>query len=871
MRTILPWGEMLVPIALRAMSAVVVLCCGLAASGQEVCDNGYDDDGNGLIDLNDATGCPCDPVVALPSLLANGSFEDNTCCPAGVSMSPMDYLSCATGWVDLVDATTVDYYNPCGFFPGSVPTPLPGGSSAIGMGIAAWPGGSMYEYIAQCLPVPMVMGGTYEMGFNVASVRKFLGTFADITYPINYGPVDLAIYGMATCPPLPNTAGTVESCATDLGWVELAHVTYTPQLYWEQVSFSFTAPFDIQAVAFGPTCPTPSDYTMGNQSWPYFFFDEMTLEPVVQTIDDAGSVCTSDLVLTAVPYDASTGQYQWYLDGVALVGQTGMTLSVSALGLSEGTYQLRVINGTDCVLAEHVVDVEWPQPDLLAAPLAGCVPLEVSFTNTTTTPIAFAAWDFGDGGTASTSDAVHTYGMPGVYDVQLSITSPEGCTKDTLFADLIEVFAVPTAAFMIDTAMGCPGLLVSLESTSVFPEALLCTWALGDGTVLTGNAVQHVYTTPGVYDVGLTVGTANGCTDDSVRHAVVEILPVPVPAFSADPMQGCVPLQVDFDNLTTDAALLQAEWDMGNGTTATTTDASTTYAVPGDHVVLLTMTNALGCSASVQQVVTGYPIPVPLFTVVPDSGCAPLAVLFEQQTDPTSIGACMWTMGDGTYTSMCEPEHVYGTPGRYDVSLSLTSPFGCMGDTTLEDAVLVLPSPVASFGMGPQPTNLYATEITFTDGSSADVVAWHWSFTAGEPGSSTAPSPVVRFPFGVVDDYPVILTVQNNSGCTDTAMAVVRIDGIFSVYVPNSFTPDGDGFNDLFAPVVMDADAQGYQFMVFDRWGEVVFASTRSGEGWDGRVDGAEPKTDVYVWRIVVGSANDATRVEHFGHVTVLR
>ena len=853
------------------LAGAVLPGSGLSALAQEICDNGVDDDGNGWVDLNDVAGCPCDPVVQQPSVLTNGSFETNTCCPAGVSMSPMDYLSCATGWVDLVDATTVDYYNPCGYFPASVPTPLPGGNSAIGMGIAAWPGGSMYEYVAQCLVTPLQAGDTYEFGFNVASVRKFLGTFADYTYPINYGPVDLAIYGMASCPPLPNTSGTVESCATDLGWTELAHVTYTPQLYWEQMSFSFIAPFDMQAIAFGPTCPTPADYTMGNQSWPYFFFDEMTLEPIIQTIEDEGSICTADLVLTAVPYDVTTAQYQWYLNGVAIVGQTGMSLLVSALGLGDGIYQLRVLAGANCAVAEHSVDVEWPVPDLGATPLAGCAPLEVSFTNTTATPIASTSWDFGDTGTAATQNAVHTYQTPGVYDVQLSVTSSEGCTKDTLFEDLIEVFPVPIAAFVLDTTMGCPGLLVSFVNMSDFPDALSCTWTLGDGTVLTGDEVQHTYATPGIFDVTLTVESANGCTDDTVRVEVVEILPVPSPAFSPDVAQGCVPLHVEFENLTPDATVLQTQWELGNGGSATTTDAAATYVLAGEYLVVLTMTNELGCSAAVEQLITAHPIPLPLFTVLPDSGCAPLRVSFQQGTAPVSIGACAWDMGDGTSTNVCEPEHVFVSPGSYDVSLRITSPFGCVGDTTLHDAVLVLPSPIANFTMDPQPTNLYATDITFTDGSTSDVIAWDWSFAGGDPGSSTSASPLVRFPLGVVDDYPVVLIVQNEIGCTDTAVATVHIDGIFSVYVPNSFTPDGDGFNDLFAPVIMDADAEGYQFMIFDRWGEAVFTSTELGDGWDGRVDGADPKTDVYAWRMVVRSGNDVRRAEYFGHVTVLR
>ena len=378
---------------------------------QEICDNGIDDDGNGLIDLNDLNGCPCDPVLQLPTLITNGSFEDFNCCPEGVSQSPYDYLNCATGWVDYLETATADYFNACDYFPGSVPDPLPnGGSGAVGMGIASSPGTSYYEFIAQCLPVQMQTGQTYEFGFNVASIRRFLGTYADLTYPINYGPVDLAIYGISSCPPLPYDLGVPANiCITDLGWTQLGQVTYVPTENWEEVSFSFAAPFDVQAIAFGPTCPTPTDYTMSNQSWPYFFFDDIVLEPIVLAIEVEGDICTDDLVLTATPYDATIAQYQWYFNGVAIVGETAEQLPVSALGLTEGIYQISARNAVDCVVAADTIEVEWPIPDLTAAPMAGCVPLEVTFTNTTSTPIGSSTWDLGDGTIVNATDATHTY------------------------------------------------------------------------------------------------------------------------------------------------------------------------------------------------------------------------------------------------------------------------------------------------------------------------------------------------------------------------------------------------------------------------------------------------------------------------------
>lgn len=865
----------------------MLLLIGMASPlvAQEVCDNGIDDDGNGLVDLNDVAGCPCDIVVPQPTILANGSFEDNTCCPTGPSFNPNTFFPCATGWTDYMVTATADYFG-CNYMPSGVPQPIPGGSAVAGFGaFTDWSAAnSYYEFLMNCLAAPMTAGQQYELAFSVSAIRTSMSIAAafEFTTPVNFGPIDLTLYGLSSCPASPyafydpvwGNALAATYCPLDLGWTELGHVTYTPSSNWEEVSITFTAPFNVQAIMFGPACPVPADYISTNSTWPYFFVDEMSLEPVDLDIMRTGHLCTNDLLFTCAPYEPTTTQYQWYLDGVAIVGQTGQQLDASGLGLGAGVYQIRSVSAAVCLLANDTVEVFWPEPDLVATPTSGCAPLEVDLTNTSTnTPIASSLWDLGDGSTATTQDVVHTYAMPGLYDVLLTITSPEGCTRDSLFEELIEVFAMPVANFTADTLQGCQGLEISFTNTSLSTDALACAWNMGDGTMLSVCDPVHVYTASGDYDVQLTVTTPNGCVDDTLATALVQILPMPQPAFSVDPAQGCIPFVVRFDNLTPGATSLGSEWDLGNGEQSTTTNAQATYTDPGTYTVSLTMTNGLGCAATITYVdtITANPLPVVIFTVEPDTGCVPLSASFQQLTDPTLTGTCLWSFGDGAVSTNCSPQHLYTVPGVYDVALQVTSPAGCAGDTMLYDRVVVLPAPDAHFAASPQPTYLFATDIQFTDLSSPDVTAWEWDLGAGTPSTSSASSPSTTYPFGVAGDYPASLVVFNSHGCTDTAHYTVRINGLFSVYVPNSFTPNGDGINDIFQPVIRDAKLKDYRFMIFDRWGEEIFSTTDLTSGWDGTVKGAGPKTDVYVWRMLVRSDTDGLMQEHRGHVNLLR
>jgi gliding motility-associated-like protein len=194
---------------------------------------------------------------------------------------------------------------------------------------------------------------------------------------------------------------------------------------------------------------------------------------------------------------------------------------------------------------------------------------------------------------------------------------------------------------------------------------------------------------------------------------------------------------------------------------------------------------------------------------------------------------------------------------------------GCEGSL-----LFLLPEPpqvIAEFAHGPIPANVNAPTITFVN-QSQHSIAWEWDI-AGLL-ATTAQSPVYTFSNKEPGIYEVCLVARDAHQCADTICHTVIIDDVLFTYVPNAFTPDGDGVNEVWAMTSNIPDIKAFELRVFDRWGEVVFESIDPYKGWDGsyRNGGGERlKQDLYVYKIVYQIASTGGVREHIGHVSLLK
>lgn len=247
------------------------------------------------------------------------------------------------------------------------------------------------------------------------------------------------------------------------------------------------------------------------------------------------------------------------------------------------------------------------------------------------------------------------------------------------------------------------------------------------------------------------------------------------------------------------------------------------------------------------------------------AGCSPLQVNFNDLVNVSNGGVCSWDFGNGLTSNNCTGiSSIYDNPGCYDVTLSISAA-NCSTSTTIPDMICVYDNPVSVFGISPEIITTLQNTANFIN-TSYGATNYEW-FVNGVRMSTS-----VNFVHVFGDDTntnQVCLVAFNSYGCSDTICQNIRVEEEVSLFVPNSFTPDGDGINDFFTPVATGLDS--YELLIFDRWGELIFESENIENYWDGKYKGLDSKTDVYVWKIVYTAPSVKGKKTIHGHVSLLR
>lgn len=498
-----------------------------------------------------------------------------------------------------------------------------------------------------------------------------------------------------------------------------------------------------------------------------------------------------------------------------------------------------------------------------------CLGDTVKVLNTSTIAqgeISSSVWTIDGAVVDSTSDPSDLlFPTVGEYVIGLVSTSEHGCVNGV--SDTVEIHPLPVAAFSVET--------VCLTETSQFVDAsqppegytLSWSWDFGDDSG-TGDQ-QHpdnLFSVADTFVVTMQVTTDFGCVDSATGQAVVHPLPI-VDFTHADQCFG-VPVTFVNNSSIPSGSIVGHDWHFGEEQQGSAEAAPVhLYGEYGEYQVSLTVLSALGCADSLTRTVEIYPLPIPDFMVYPDSfGCEPLeVVLLDLSTVPLprQIVQWNWSLGDGSTTQEPQPEHVYVTHGFYDVGLTVVTSDGCTDSTFQPNAIAVHPNPIAGFSTAPERISIFVPQVSVTD-QSVGSSEWHYDF--GDLMSSELQNPVHRY--SDTASYLIRQVVFNEFGCTDTAFNLVTVEPEFTLYVPNTFTPNNDGKNESF-------NANGYGIRDFNmritnRWGQQVFESNSIKLGWNGSVNGRAAQQGVYVYDINVRWV-DGSVAQRIGKVTLVR
>jgi gliding motility-associated-like protein len=397
----------------------------------------------------------------------------------------------------------------------------------------------------------------------------------------------------------------------------------------------------------------------------------------------------------------------------------------------------------------------------------------------------------------------------------------------------------------------CPNTCATLNATgSGGTGAINFSWSPGGST---GNAVSVCPASTTTYTI--TGTDLNGCT--GFTTVVVTVEPTPIVTVPAATICAGTITTLTASGAATYSWLPATGLSAVTGTTVTANPTlTTTYTVTG--------TSAFGCTGSVEVTVTVNPIPV--LSSSGGNACPGDSIALSVS------GAATYSWSPSTALNITTGPNVTARPANTIVyTITATGANGCTAAITA--TATVNPKPDANFSTSPDVVDLFDPTVYFNDHSTGGIIS-SWKWNLGDPKNTTSvvQNPSFRYP-DTTGKYQVQLIVTNQFGCIDTVTGTVIIHGIFTFYIPNTFTPDDDGINDRFMPKGTGIDETDYDLWIFDRWGNLIWHTDIWGESWDGKANGGAEiaQIDTYVWKVHVKEKDAGTIHNYIGHVNIVK
>lgn len=377
-------------------------------------------------------------------------------------------------------------------------------------------------------------------------------------------------------------------------------------------------------------------------------------------------------------------------------------------------------------------------------------------------------------------------------------------------------------------------------------------WSFDLGSTTANIFTRHATVTfPGIGSFlgQMIVNEGEPCGDTA--YIRVNVYPSIDADFTFD-YDTCIGGPVSFKDksVTKAQSLTNWDWSFGDQEKSQVRNPNHLYQEPGLHPVTLIATDNNHCRDTMIRQVSYFPVP-PLILIKPSrfTACVPEKIKFTNLSVPIDeTYDIRWDFGDGGTGTDISPSHDFQQEGVYSVKVEITSPIGCYTTETFENLITIEASPVADFSFTPDVLNSINPTASFTDLSTGGGTGWFWNF--GGEGSSFIRNPT--FTFQDTGRHDIMQVVFHPNGCTDTLIKTIDIEPVVQFFLPNAFTPNYDGKNEVYKPGGLSAGASAYLLTIWSRWGDKLFETNDPEEGWNGRRDNAGQEMPVGVYLCVL-------------------
>lgn len=645
---------------------------------------------------------------------------------------------------------------------------------------------------------------------------------------------------------------------------------------------SYTGDYDFEFIIEGKTIKNKSPL-----SWTFSSFGEKSIllkvktakgcdditektvkvypSPIADILVSANSICLNDNSFD-VSLQSAIKLYEtinWQIDGNDFTPANDSNFTHSFATIGKHTITLKITNSLGCetTTTEQIEVVASPTVDFTTTKNAtSCLGTKpISFVNLTNDKLVITDydWNFGDNTKSTDVNPTKAYNSQAQHIVTLTATNEAGCKS--VLTKTINSYEQPEIAINTKTINACESsnaFEISYTNSNTAAGISKLVWQSSNGTSIPQQSPAPVsFPQAGEYTITLNAETLYGCTDEATT--TISVYPSPTGNLIINNNEQCVNNNAFVIEApkkhSNDIAITNYTWNLGSAVgNAIDNTASLNFDKAGDYDIEVDITDEKGCSAKLHTTLTVHPAPE--FTILKKQACvgSPVTLEVDGISNFVIVTNWSWDLGDGSTASVSSPDHIYKKANSYPLTATATTDKGCKYTSHIEKGVEVSPIPVASFEHEKISWGFAETVIKFKASSSINNSTFSWDFDNTQTGTNT----VEHIKYTEAGYYTVKLTATSEKGCAGNTSKTILIVPPFDAYVPTSFTPNGDGINDVFGMEGVEF-INTYNMQIFNRWGQIVFTSNDLKKQWDGRLNNSPLPADMYSFAIKLTDAED--------------